>query len=967
MEEEYINFGDEQVSKQDLLKAIGDYKAYSSTQPWSAARRGAFDSVIELALNRGILGTRKYTNPDTGESMYYTTFGGDPFDINTYDKNTRRGWQDAAGFIGKLAESLPTKKSIEEKKKKEEEERIAKLPTFDSNSFLSTLYKNISDKEFGGQAFDGKTFDMNRWNTLDDVRDEKTGAVGTDKRKEALAKYLEDIDKNFNAEEYNWKDSPFKDADDFKSRLEEAVRALRSKDLNDDTPALNKLGINYKDWFNNRTGEVYTTDEQGNPITYGTYYRGLQNQKDAKIQAANAKAEAARKAYNANLIGGLRWYGKGLTGSPLSPENSNLDYLNQLAAKDSWDGDELSQLVGTFKLAQRNNALENLSKEELATFGRFGSNPNRFKKIRGLKGIYWDSQLNQIAKPYARGQQNSGVNFQDILDQNNPDLIAKQNQQKQEELKNKNLQHKWGEGLTDDMKADLTALGLDAVSAGSAFAPGYGTAFSALTGIGATLAGAYADRTRGESWGSTLGTAGFGLSMDILGLVPGLGVAGKAAKMARIVAKGAKWIGPALGGMAAMSYGPGAMSAFNKFTSGKTNDITSEELRDFTYAMRAIAVGGIRKAGSTYQGNRTVAKAIKEGRAKISSGKQSASITTKNGQKIKLTDDEFKTLNSNASRDVKTKTVTQAAQREKINMEGDEIEWKGLNPVKGRFKTSEKSSKVSGLNKPTDSSQLKWNTTSSDYRGVKRFSNENIIRNFTNMSTPNTGIWKTLKDRWTGQDILNKPSSNNTTSPDRRKISGYLENLKSKSKNSNTTSNKESEINPSGRSDERINVPRQLALPAQASNTNTGKYNAIGTRPQSKTSIRENQRELNNFIDSYGLSSKRGNKPTSGGYDPNRKIDNGVYSINKGENQVIFDKKGNNDIYVTFGSQKQHFKNLASARRYLANSIYNSDLRKNDITKTAEILRSLKQMGVFKQGGTIDKQRIQRYKEFIKK
>jgi hypothetical protein len=150
------------------------------------------------------------------------------------------------------------------------------------------------------------------------------------------------------------------------------------------------------------------------------------------------------------------------------------------------------------------------------------------------------------------------------------------------------------------MKADLTALGLDAISAGSAFAPGYGTAVSAITGIGATLAGAYADRTRGESWGSTLGTAGFGLSMDILGLVPGLGVTGKAAKMAKIVAKGAKWMGPALGGLAAMSYGPGAISAFNKFTSGKTNDITAEELRDFTYAMRAIATGGIRKAGTTY-------------------------------------------------------------------------------------------------------------------------------------------------------------------------------------------------------------------------------------------------------------------------------------------------------------------------------------------------------------------------------
>jgi len=150
------------------------------------------------------------------------------------------------------------------------------------------------------------------------------------------------------------------------------------------------------------------------------------------------------------------------------------------------------------------------------------------------------------------------------------------------------------------MIADLTALGLDAVSAGSAFAPGYGTAVSAVTGIGATLAGAYADRARGESWGSTLGTAGFGLTMDILGLIPGVGVAGKAAKMAKVVAKGAKWIGPILGGMAAMSYGPGAISAFNKFTSGKVNDISAEELRDFTYAMRAIATGGVRKAGATY-------------------------------------------------------------------------------------------------------------------------------------------------------------------------------------------------------------------------------------------------------------------------------------------------------------------------------------------------------------------------------
>jgi len=40
---------------------------------------------------------------------------------------------------------------------------------------------------------------------------------------------------------------------------------------------------------------------------------------------------------------------------------------------------------------------------------------------------------------------------------------------------------------------------------------------------------------------------------------------------------------------------------------------------------------------------------------------------------------------------------------------------------------------------------------------------------------------------------------------------------------------------------------------------------------------------------------------------------------------------------------------------------------KYDAKKMGEILRQLKAKGVFKQGGTIDKQRIQQYKEFIKK
>jgi hypothetical protein len=71
---------------------------------------------------------------------------------------------------------------------------------------------------------------------------------------------------------------------------------------------------------------------------------------------------------------------------------------------------------------------------------------------------------------------------------------------------------------------------------------------------------------------------------------------------------------------------------------------------------------------------------------------------------------------------------------------------------------------------------------------------------------------------------------------------------------------------------------------------------SAGSRPANNYSIRQNQKEVNNFVDSYGLNSKRGNKPTAGGYDPNRKLDDGVYR----SGDIVFDKK-NGKISVTFG------------------------------------------------------------------
>lgn len=941
MEEEYINFGDEQVSKQDLLKAIGDYKAYSSTQPWSAARRGAFDAVIELALNRGILGTRKYTNPDTGESMYYATFGGDPFDINTYDKNTRRGWQDATGFIGKLAESLPTKKSIEEKKKKEEEDRIAKLPTFDSNSFLSTLYKNISDKEFGGQAFDGKTFDMNRWNTLDDVRDEKTGAVGTDKRKEALAKYLEDIDRDFNAEEYNWKDSPFKDADDFKSRLGEAVRALRSPELDDDTPALNKLGINYKDWFNNRTGEVYTTDEQGNPITYGTYYRGLQNQKDAKIQAANAKAEAARKAYNANLIGGLRWhYGKGLTGSPLSPENSNLNYLNELAAKDSWTGDELSQLVGVFKLAQRNNALQNLSKEELATFGpRFGSNPNRFKKIDKLNGIYWDSLINQIAKPYKQGQQSS-INFQNILDKNNPEYNKKIQEEKAIQEQNKYLQNtEW----TADQTRELAGIAADVASVIDPEPVSAGVL--ALTGTGLRTWNRAFDKD-----GFTLTDAGhtaLDAGLSLLGMIPVVGDAALAARVIGKLQKAAGWLGAAF---AATSVPQAAKAAWNKVVNGQ--DMTVDDWR----AIGNVLMGATQ--ARRIQLNRAAGNAVKNQSGGVKTEK-AAEVEVKIGdktEKVQISKQEadelkksYKKAGNNLEETSKALKNSRAVRRE--------LEAKKNSDGKSTY-TKEQIENIEAPQAASGSIRGRF-PVGRDTRGIKDITRSvNIEGTTINKNSPlrlqymnnNTGFWGRGNYGW---------NINGNKGENWNKLKTWWQRLKNPYEQPKVSETK-------------LETPKSTTEPSKTTGSKTS-----AETPKSETSPKkswseiekgekqwtmdESMKEWKNILKGEQKSLAIGENFKAGDFHFN------VMGHSGSEKGIVEINFGSKKESIKFENQKDLRKKVLKFMKENAPKITVDGKSKYDAKKMGEILRQLKAKGVFKQGGRLDKQRIQQYKEFIKK
>ena len=86
--------------------------------------------------------------------------------------------------------------------------------------------------------------------------------------------------------------------------------------------------------------------------------------------------------------------------------------------------------------------------------------------------------------------------------------------------------------LSNSENARIAATIADIASMGAAFVPGYGTAASAVLGLGSTATNFGADLADGQGLWNATKNAGFGLAADVMGLIPGLGGVGKGAKIA---------------------------------------------------------------------------------------------------------------------------------------------------------------------------------------------------------------------------------------------------------------------------------------------------------------------------------------------------------------------------------------------------------------------------------------------------
>ena len=865
----YIPYGQNEISQQGLMTNLANgVPGYLDSQRWAKKDkyRQAWIKAYQDIMNRGIVGA---TN-DTG--IWQLQHKGDPITLDNMSNVDREMYQDAAYYIQQQMSKMTPRKKEEEKKDN--------LTPFD---FVDSFNQSLLNNYFGGSS--ERFADPEQgWASLD-VRGDN-GLRATTKRREQMIKALEEYSKGLEEGKYNFEGTPYKDLGDAKARIQAAVDALKKtpKDVSDDIPAFNALGLDYRAYFSNGGNDASTHyDENGNPYTWNQWNESERLKAEAKVKAEEEKIKQKLAQEVANRYGRLRFYGANLFGKPLSPEHSNIQYLQSLAAKDDLNGDEQSELVGVFKLAAKNGALQNLTPEELKRFGaNYASNPNRLKKIRDLEGLYWDTIGNRVIKPYAKGTQPQLQSFQNILDYNNPEWIK---QHKQETPISK-------EGWTSADTADVVSMVGDLVSLGGLWANIGGTATSLTSDL-------YADISRGKDVGSILNGIFANVGWGLAGMLPG-------AKSTRIAARAARLIPKAvvLAQSAGIVLDPEIQQSALKFTKpSEYKNITSKDLENLKYLFHAVT-GSTNIAKSHYR-----AKQYRE-----TLNKQE--VQTKNGTKT-LSNKQVKDINKAGRK--RGQKAAEDKFKEYTDQEAAEGQFKFSENGNSRFNLARYSnvfSKFSSDNKLLKGKQV------TDQEALAQIFKQDKERPWYhwNKGYPKVDLMFTNKEN-IKQSSEKKQQPKNTPIPNKEKV--------------------------------QIKNNEQKALPAPGNTTIRGEVTNLGTRPQKSYSIRQNQQEVNNFVDSYGLNSKRGNRPTAGGYDPNRKLDDGVYR----SGDIIFDKK-NDKISVTFGKQKKEFTNLASARRYLAKSINNSELKKKDISKTAEVLRDLKRLGIFKQGGqvqTLDK------------
>ena len=543
----YIPYGQDEISQQDLQTALAnDLPNFMNKYKWLQKPKNqekflkAYDDIM-----KGFTGA-------TNEGGRWSINTSNVINTESMSPKDREIYEHAAYYIQQQMAKMTPKAKTEEAKKED-------LTPFNFQESFGKQLLNLygGDPKIFGDSEQG-------WNSLD-ARG-ANGLRGTEKRKEEMAKQLDLYRQELaNGKDYNFEGTSFKNKQDALTKLQKAIDALRNtpNDESDDLPAFSALGLNYRNFFSNGGNEELIL-EDGTKTTYSQYN---QAQKKKLEQEAAAKAELA-KQQQVNQWKAFRTFDFSyLNGRPLTSEESNTNYLNQLFAKGKWNGDESSQIVQAFKIAEQNGLLVPLSQEEQNKLGSTWA--NRKKHLRKIDGIETPLYYDTVSKQFKLFHNNDvkKSSFQDVLDKNNPKVKKEQDALAKKMAQDKYLSNtEW----TPDKTRELIGIAADVASVINP--EPISAAGLALTGTGLRTWNRIFDED-----GFTLSDAGHTLldtGLSALGAIPIVGDAALSARILGKLQKASGWLGAIF---AAGSVPQAAKAAWNKVVNGQ--DMTVDDWR----------------------------------------------------------------------------------------------------------------------------------------------------------------------------------------------------------------------------------------------------------------------------------------------------------------------------------------------------------------------------------------------------
>lgn len=895
---QYLNYGDQQIEQQALLNTLANnVQSYVAKQPWSNKRKEKFMSAYSDIMNNGLQGASN----TSGQWMIDV---GGTIDLDSKSKKDKEMYQEAAYFIQQQMAGLPTKSSQE---KKDESE----LPKYDS--FINNFSNYLSQTYYGGNPI--RT--QEDWNILDE-RNPNTGLRGTDKRVKKLSDYLKAYSNSLEEGKYNFEGSPFKDLTDLKTRINNAITKLDDGTWNqDDTDALNAIGLRSSDWFNNGSGDPVTLN--GTTTTYGQLAEYNRKIAEAKQKQEEANKIAEQKAIRANQYDSYRFLNF-LNGTPGTKEEFNL-IGQKLAGQQKLDGNDISRISWAFRQGMKNGGLSNLSKEELVKFGpRYINTPNRLKKLSELEGIYYDSFANRLIQPF-KGQQQTGANLSGILEQNSPEAL----QQKQ-----LTTPRQLSDGLKYEDYARIGAALGDVISLG-----GFGAniAGSVVSLLGDTSADIVDDKV--SNW-EAFKNFGKNLGWTVAGFIPG-------AKLGKVAKNIMRWAPKML--VALNDYNllndESNKNTWNKLTNESRllkEGLNDEDLKNITYWVRAFT--------GTANAIKATGRDIKYSKARGTTGQK---FKTKDGTEVQLSDKAVAEINIAGAK--KGQKAAEAKFKEKVKeATGQEHE-----VADGTFKFSENGRKYfSNTRSKVQDQRLQGESVV--FRTPEQQRYYDLLQQ--DRSLGGLGGWRPFWQRGTSSyfDYFDKGSFKNPLNGILRKVDPYKNMINSQNQSGNNQTNPQHQNNSQQNQQRTREIPDNFEATSKA--PVSPKHNL--TRNEWK----KKNKKLYNSINKKGRFTN--NMPEEGTYEFKDPTGNThTFKLIQRDDDFLLDIKSSN------GSSRQAVLTLDQVKKGIWENIkqsLNTGLR-NDISLPANIIRTLQSTAYswLKQGGRIDKQKIQRYKEFIKK